>query len=377
MAKIRSLKDFQISIGGRIFTNEPWESDWFTGIIISIDDKSISSTAKTRRICACGHIDDQDDESCPSCGNKTWYRTRLGRWRWGNDGGSANRIPRIVDDNIIGLNVKVSYDSKRSMFIMQEITYDVLENKDGFYNLQDHTIDAKALNSIFDTYIADKPEWDNMRKLLQMYPASTIQEWMSWVPESTKDVKVALYNIDKAIPGISLVSRELFQAIFVSILKQSFKQYKGVNDYFKSVNAPIALSELYPILGLPQHCNLSVLDSCNQDFINVVIHALIHNRISYNELEPIVRNHSAEEINGYGAEWVDFFRRNVVKHGAKTFDAFLAVYNIGKPNLKEANLARLDAYCKKKGVKTFPDAYDAIMNGDGLGFLAALAGETK
>ena len=374
---IRSLKDFQITIGGRTFTNEAWESDWFKGIYITIDDKNISTTAKGRRICSCGNVDDQYDGSCPKCGNTTWFKTRIGRWGYRNHDDANNRVPQVVDDSILGISMKCEFNTKTKQFVMKEVIYDVLENKGGFYSLNDHTIDAKLLNNVFDEYIADKPDWDNMRKLLQMYPADTIKEWMSWVPESTKDVKVLLYNIYKAIPGIDLVSRELFRAILESFVRQQNTCHKSVNDFLKFIKAPIALSEVYPIMGLPQHCDLMVLDQCNQDFVDVIIHALLHNRITFQELYTMLSGHNAEEINLYGFDLTDFVRRNIVKHGSQTYKAFISVYSTSKTNMKEANLARLDAYCKKKGIKTFPAAYESLMAGDGFGFLAALAGETK
>jgi hypothetical protein len=195
--------------------------------------------------------------------------------------------------------------------------------------------------------------------------------------ETTKDVKVLLYNIYKAIPGIDLVSRELFRAILESFVRQQNTCHKSVNDFLKFIKAPIALSEVYPIMGLPQHCDLMVLDQCNQDFVDVIIHALLHNRITFQELYTMLSGHDAEEINLYGFDLTDFVRRNIVKHGSQTYKAFISVYSTSKTNMKEANLARLDAYCKKKGIKTFPAAYDSLMAGDGFGFLAALAGETK
>ena len=374
---IRTLKDFTISASGLKTTNGAWDSDWFYGVVVHIEDQRITSTPKTRRFCHCGTVNDitSDTEPCPVCGNTDFYRTSLGRY-YHRDEKVYYHSPRFIDGKLCGIFMHVEYNTGTSQFEFTETSYEALSYDGRFYSATPWNLDSALYEKCFETYISEHSNWDIERAIEARFPIEVVK---SWSKESSPDyyVKIHLYNMLVGIPGVEKVTAELFEAIYKHFSAKNPIMANSIEGYYKSFNAPLILKELYPVLGLPNNVNLSKLDDFNPAIISVITHALLHKRITYSELETMFRNTDANTVNYYGVDFSDFFRRNVVKHGSKTFEVYEHIKSLGADTLKEANLRKLSAYCKKKGVKTFPKAYDALVEGDGLKFLAYLSGELK
>jgi hypothetical protein len=374
---IRTLKDFTISASGLKSSNGAWDSDWFHGVIVHVEDPRITPTPKTRRFCHCGTVNDitSDTEACPVCGNTNFYRASLGRY-YRRDEKIHYNVPRFVDEKLCGVFMQVEYNTSTNHFEFTETFYEALSYNGTFYSTAAWNLDSDLYSKLFEIYISEKPNWDIERAIETRFPIEVVR---SWNKQSETDylIKIHLYNMLVGIPGIDRVTAELFEAVYKHFSQGQPIVTNGVESYYKTLNAPLVLKELYPVLGLPSNTNLAKFDDFNPAVISVISHALLHKRITYSELETMFRNTNADTVNYYGVDFSDFFRRNVVKHGSKTFEVYEHIKSLGADTLKEANLRKLSAYCKKKGVKTFPQAYDALIEGDGLKFLAYLAGELK
>lgn len=381
MGKIRSFIDFVYTdVDGKTVKNDAFASRWFNGVNMFIDDKYISARKMNRRICSCGNVDDvAGDEPCPVCGNTDFKRIRLnsGRWYRGSEQRVYERMPHLVDNGIVSYFIDVQWDSTHNYFKLQETAYEVLKmDANGFYSSVLSYVDKDETRQLFMKYASTRKEWEPALNLLATYPVETIEtlEKCRGKDCDVMNVCINYYNMAYAIPNISAVSPDLFYSIYSKFITSSNRVYSSIQDFYKNVKAPMSLAEIYGIAGLPNG-DLSMLDAIDAHVVNAVAYALVHRHVTYPELENMFRSQDVDEINSYGVEFAEFFRKNIIKYSSRTLEAYRYInseYNAS--GIKDANIKKFARYAEKKGIKKDKviKFADLMYEGDAIDALKAL-----
>lgn len=355
MGKIRSFIDFQFTdVDGNTVRNGAFASRWFNGVNLYIDDQYISARKMNRRICSCGNVDDEpSDVACPVCGNTSFVHLRLssGRYYRANDQKVYEKITHLTDDGVYAYDIDVKYDSSKG-FVLQEEKYSILRVDNGFYYSNAFHVDQQDAICNFLQYVNTRPEWTPALNMLVAYPTELIAKLDKHRDNDVMTVCINYYNMQRSIPGIETVSPDLFMSIYQKFICMSNSMYNSLQDFYKSAKAPLALSDIYGVVGLP-NSDLSNLDKLDNRIVRAVSYALVHRHTAYSEVEPIFRTQDdVDQMNEYAVEFAEFFRKNIVKFSSRTWEAFKYInseYNA--TSIKDANIKKFARYASKKGIK--------------------------
>ena len=379
MGKIRSFIDFEYTdVDGNTVRNDAFASRWFTGINMFIDDKYISARKMNRRICSCGNVDDSAlDEPCPVCGNTDFQRIKLssGRWYRGSEQRVYEKATHLVDNGLVSYYIDAQWNCSRNCFTLKETKYEVLKFENGFYSAVMSYVDREETEKLFMKYVSTRKEWEPALNLMATYPVETIAALEKNGRNCTPmQVCISFYNLAYAIPQITAVSPDLFYAIYSKFVTSSNRAYSSIQDFYKQVKAPMCLSEIYGIAGLPNG-DLLMLDAIDARVVNAVSYALVHRHVTYHELESMFHSKDVDEINSYGVEFAEFFRKNIIKYSSRTLEAYRYInseYNAS--GIKDANIKKFARYAEKKGIKKDKviKFADLMYEGDAIDALKAL-----
>ena len=382
MAKIRSFVDFVYTdVDGNSVKSDAFASRWFNGVNIYIDDKYISARKMNRRICSCGNVDDVAlDEPCPVCGNTDFKRVKLnsGRWYRGSEQRVYERATHL-DNGLVSYYIDIQWNEMLNAFTLNETRYEVLKNENGFYAAVLSYVDREEAEKLFMQYVKGRKEWETALNLLTTYPVETI-EMLDKNGRGCTPMQVCINycNMAYAIPQITMVSPDLFYSIYSKFIVSSNKAYSSIQDFYKQVKAPMCLSEIYGIAGLPSG-DLLVLDELDARIVNAISYALVHKHVTYQELENMFGGYNKDnmisEVNNYGVEFAEFFRKNIIKYSSRTLEAYRYInseYNA--TGIKDANIKKFARYAEKKGVKKekIVKFADLMYEGDAIDALKAL-----
>lgn len=374
MAKIRSYNKFScINQNGEVST-DAINIEGFEGFRISID---IDGTAKrVRRICECGNMDDGSTDGCEQCHNTTFYPITLRKSRWHSyDCRVYDSNPRVRNDMLVARFADFQWDETRECFIIQEMFMDTIVKVDGCYNLNYYNIDSKSFDKAFVDYVQNRPEWANAMSLWERYPATSEEASGGYRACANNAERITgYYNILATIPDIDKVPENEFRAIYTRFVSTSHKKYTSIMDFYKQNKIPCSLSSIYCIVGVPSS-DLSKIDSLDPAIIKAISYALVHNQVTYHELDCMLRWTDVTPFNEKAVEFAEFFRKNIVKYSSNVWEAFQYVdCTPGAVNMKDANIRKFVNYAVKKGIKR-DKAYnfaDLLDRGQGVEALKAL-----
>lgn len=367
MANIRSYNNFEFSsLDGVQITNAPVNTV-INGVSVLIDDKSISATPKNRHICfKCGGVYDAD--IC-ECGNGDFPRITLGRWRH-SDEYAYSKTCYIKDNNIKSVKIGVQWNIARNLFEIYEEEYDVLTIYNDRVTAYKSNIPAENYCKVLEEFVK-RSEWDGMNRLLSKFPYEEYDPQTSYNFDKT-DYILLLQNVYNCIPNVENLSRELFYAILHRFVGTSGK-FESLTEFYKKNDIPLAIADLYGILGIPSVSSLGKIDKLHPSIIMAIQYALLHQHIIYNDLQ-FLSNANIEVLNDNCYVFADYFRRNALKFGGKVYDAFLYVQQEGTTNIKDANMIKFTEYLRSKKFKE-NKIYDFAKNmesGDAISALKAL-----
>lgn len=374
MAKIRSFNKFSaMNEFGEVSTSGfPFKG--FNGFRIDLD---MDTTAKrVRRICKCGNVDDGAVDACSECGNNVFSPVTIRESRWHTyDARVFDPTPIIKDDKIVARFIDFTWDKFAECFVLKEMFMDILTQSKECYSLNYYNVDSNAFNAIFQEYVSSRSEWSKALALFARYPLTAEDKTTSYRQTAAEAERITgYYNILATMPGIDQVPENEFRAIYSRFIVTSGKKYTSIMDFYKQNKIPCSLSSIYSITGIPTS-DLSKLDNLDPAIIKAISYALIHEQVTYYELDCIFRYADVDKFNEKAVEFADFFRRNIVKYGNDIWEAF--EYIDETPNaksIKDANLRKFINYAVKKGVKR-DKAYsfaDLLDGGQGIEALKTL-----
>jgi hypothetical protein len=355
-------------MNGTIAQNEPVDT-FIQGLAVYIDDKSISATTKSRNICfACGSV--FEGSTC-SCGNSTFLSVGIrGRYWRRRDDDAFSGTCYIKDNTIVSRKLTIDWNPAKNAFVIKELEYDILTVNNDRLIAHKHHLDAENFTSVLNEYVR-RPEWDGMRILLDRFPLDTYNKKNN----SDYDISsyiIALKNLYDCIPNVENLSDELFYAIFDKFPTTSGK-FTSLAEFYKRCDVPMALADLYGILGVPDCSSLSNIDKLHPTIIMAVQYALLHHHITYNALS-FISSANIDVLNDSCYEFADYFRRNALKFGSKIYDAYLYVKEEGTTNIKDANMSKFTGYLRTKKFKEnkICDFAKKMESGDAIAALKAL-----
>lgn len=369
MANIRSYNKFEYHfMDGTIAQNEPVNT-FISGLSVHIDDKSISATPKSRNICfACGSV--FEGSKC-TCGNSDFYGVGIrGRYWHRREDDAFSGTCYINGNNIVSRKLSIDWDVVKNAFVIQEMEYDILSINSERITANKHNLNRDVFASVFNQYV-QRPEWDGMRVLLARFPLDVYNK------KNNSDCDLASYmmllqNVYNCIPNVENLSEELFHAIINKFPSTSGK-FDSLAEFYQKCDVPMALADLYGILGVPSCSSLSNIDKLHPTIIMAIQYALLHHHITYNELS-FIGQANIDMLNDNCYEFADYFRRNALKFGSKIYDAYLYVIEEGTTNIKEANMMKFVGYLRSKKFKEpkICEFSKNMENGDALAALKAL-----
>lgn len=368
MANIRSYNNFEFCTLDGVRTQNTPVNTVINGISVLIDDKSISATSKSRHICfVCGNVFDGSD-IC-ECGNNDFPHVTLGRWRR-SDECAYSRTCYIKNNNIKSIKVGIKWDIARNLFEIWEEEYDVLVMYNDRLTAYKANIPADNYKKVLNEFVK-RPEWDGMNRLLTKYPLEKYDPQTNYHFDET-DYMLLLQNVYNCIPNVENLSTELFYAVLHRFIGTSGK-FESLTEFYKKNDIPLALADLYGILGIPAVNSLSKLDKLHPSIVMAIQYALLHQHINYNDLQ-FLSSANIDVLNDNCYVFADYFRRNALKFGSKIYDAFQYVQQEGTTNIKDANMIKFTEYLRSKKFKEnkIYDFAKGMESGDAIAALKAL-----
>jgi hypothetical protein len=183
---------------------------------------------------------------------------------------------------------------------------------------------------------------------------------------------ILLQNVYNCIPNVENLSEDLFFAILDKFPTTS-GTFASLSEFYKKCDVPMALADLYGILGVPRRMSLSGIDKLHPTIVMAIQYALLHHHITYNDLS-FISSANIDMLNDNCYEFADYFRRNALKFGANIYDAYLYVSEEGTTNIKEANMLKFAEYLRSKKFKEpkLCEFSKMMESGDAIAALKAL-----
>lgn len=365
---IRSLNNFEYcDLNGTVTRNSAIPT-FVSGLAIFIDDAGIASTKKSRTICfKCGNVFEGD--KC-TCGNSNFASVGLrGRYWRRSDDQAHDKVCYIKDNTIKSRTLKLDWNPSKNAFVITEEEYDILTiNNDRI--CANRVYVNETFGQVFEEYVKSS-DWDGMRILLNKYPLDHFNARNN-SDYDCSSYMIILQNIYNCIPNVENLSENLFYAILDKFPSTSGK-FASLAEFYKKCEAPMALADLYSVLGVPSTTSLLNIDKLHPSIIMAIQYALIHHHITYHDLS-FISSANIDVLNDNCYVFADYFRRNALKFGAKVYDAYLYVTEEGTTNIKDANMLKFTNYLRTKKFKEnkINDFAKNIENGDAVAALKSL-----
>ena len=365
---IRSLNNFEYcDLNGTVIRNSAIPT-FVSGLAIFIDDAGIASTKKSRTICfKCGNVFEGD--KC-TCGNSNFASVSLrGRYWRRSDDQAFDEVCYIKDNTIKSRKLKLDWNPAKNAFVITEEEYDILTINNGRICAH-RTYVKETFEQVFEEYVKSS-DWDGMRILINKYPLDHFNA-RNKSDYDCSSYMIELQNVYNCIPNIENLSEDLFYAILDKFPPTS-GTFTSLAEFYKKCDVPMALADLYGILGVPACSSLSNIDKLHPTIIMAVQYALLHHHITYNDLS-FISSANIDVLNDSCYEFADYFRRNALKFGSKIYDAYLYVKEEGTMNIKDANMIKFTGYLRTKKFKEnkICDFAKKMESGDAIAALKAL-----